>query len=137
MSSKIVNILRDMYSKIELKIRGDNRAFYSNCGLLQGESTSPFLFSLFVNDLEQSMPNIDLGIDLEHLIIKLMMFADDTVVISRTKEGLQLGLDCLFAYCKRWGITVNINKPKLLYSKRGDELLKLMFGHMAISVYKQ
>ena len=56
-SSKCVNLFKDLYSKMKLKVVTDekHRSFASNVGLLQGESSSPILFSLFVNDLEQSL----------------------------------------------------------------------------------
>ena len=59
-SSKFIKLFRNMYSKMEVEVRGDaeHRFFSSNCGLLQGESTSPLLFSLFVNDLENDMSNV-------------------------------------------------------------------------------
>ena len=63
-SSKYLNIFKDLYSKMKLTVSSDteNRYFSSNVGLLQGESTSPILFSLFVNDLGHSLPNDIVGV---------------------------------------------------------------------------
>ena len=46
LSSKVVNIYKNLYSKLKLTVANDNskRYFYSNVGLLQGKSTSPLLF---------------------------------------------------------------------------------------------
>ena len=38
------------------------------------------------------------------------MFADDTVLLSETKDGLQDLLKDLENYCKQWNLTVNIDK---------------------------
>ncbi len=45
-SSKSIRIFRNMYSKIQLTVRGDEqcRYFQSRTGLLQGETTSPIFF---------------------------------------------------------------------------------------------
>ena len=64
--------------------------FSSNVGLLQGEITSPIMFSLFVNDIEFSLQNgLNAGITLDQLSVYLLLFADDAVIFSETKEGLQ------------------------------------------------
>ena len=43
-SSKIVRLMKNMYSKIKLSVQGDDRHFDSSLGLLQGECTSPIFF---------------------------------------------------------------------------------------------
>ena len=123
-SSKIISIFRSMYSRITLKVDGSTDCFYPYCGLLQGESTSPLLFSMFVCDLENSFPSELSGIQLKNIIMKLLMFADDTVIVSETKEGLQRGLDSLYMYCMKWGITVNTKKTKAMVFKKGGRIAK-------------
>ena len=123
-SSKCVNIFKSMYSKMKLNIRGgvSDQYFMSNCGLLQGESTSPLLFSIFVSDLKDALPDYDIGVNIHDTFIKLLMFADDTVIFSETKEGLQMGLDSLWEYCLKWGLTVNIDKTKIVVFRKGGKL---------------
>ena len=121
-SSKIINIYKDFYSKIKLNVTNDQfkRYFSSNAGLLQGESTSPLLFSLFVNDLEKSVSTkIDNAFE---ILIQLLMFADDMAIFSTTREGLQQGLDNLKVYCKKWGLTVNILKTKIVIFRKGGKI---------------
>ena len=50
------------------------------------------------------------------------MFADDTVIISKTKDGLQSGLDSLERYCRKWGLRVNTNKTKIVVFRKGGRL---------------
>ena len=123
-SSKCIRLLKNMYSKIKLGVRGDNedRFFTSHLGLLQGESTSPILFSLFVNDLEGELANDTIGSRVQDIIIKLIKFADDMAVFSETREGLQTALDNLNQYCKKWGISVNIPKTKIVVFRKGGRL---------------
>ena len=64
--------------------------FKSEVGLLQGEVLSPFLFSLFLNDLDLHLQqDQNVGLTLEQLSIYLLLFADDAVLFSDTIEGLQ------------------------------------------------
>ena len=123
-SSKCVRLFRNMYSKITLEVRGDNsnRFFQSRCGVLQGESTSPLLFSLFVNDLERTLTHQSIGIKIHETIMKLLMFADDMTIFSETREGLQTGLNCLESYCTKWGLVVNTAKTKVVVFRKGGRL---------------
>ena len=121
-SSKSIRLLKNMYSKIRLGVRGDGRTFDSHLGLLQGESTSPILFSLFVNDLEGELTSNSIGTRAMDLLIKLIKFADDMAIFSETREGLQAGLDNLSDYCKKWGISVNIPKTKIVVFRKGGRL---------------
>ena len=126
LSSKCINVFKSMYSKVKLKVSTDNenRLFSSNVGLLQGESTSPLLFSLFVNDLESSLFNTDINLNIVDTLIKILMFADDMIILSTSIEGLQEGLNSLSDYCKKWGLTVNINKTKIVIFRRGGKIAK-------------
>ena len=68
----------------------------SNVRLLQGEITSPIMFSLFINDIKFNLQNgINAGITFDQLSIYLLLFADDAVIFSETKEGLQESLNNL------------------------------------------
>ena len=41
------------------------------------------------------------------------MYADDTVIFSDTKAGLQKALDSLHRYCTAWKLLVNPSKTKM------------------------
>ena len=99
---------------MKLTVRGDSEETYftSEAGLLQGETTSPILFSIFVNDLENSLNDDSIGTNIVNVLIKLLMFADDMAIFSESRKGLQDGLNKLYLYCTKWGITVNTLKQK-------------------------
>ena len=125
-SSKSIRLFQNMYSKMKLAVRGDNehRYFSSNCGLLQGESTSPLIFSMFVNDLDSYLNDENVGVRVWDVLIKVLKFADDMAIFSKTREGLQSGLNSLGEYCQKWGITVNIPKTKIVVFRQGGQLSK-------------
>ena len=122
-SNKLIVLLKDMYSKIKLCVRDNSSQMYSqtqllesifsnsdnsidndyffasNTGVLQGESLSPFLFSMFLNDLEMTLNSEDgVGIVIQHFLISVLLFADDMVLFSGSRSGLQKGLDSLANY---------------------------------------
>ena len=123
-SSKCINIFKNMYSKMKLSLDCDleRREFSSNVGLLQGESTSPLLFSFFVNDLENGLSDESVGVNVVNILIKLLMFADDMAIFSTTIEGLQNGINNLSDYCRKWGLTVNILKTKIVVFRKGGKI---------------
>jgi len=89
--------------------------FESNVGLLQGEITSPILFSFFINDLENELQSNPLNcISLDQISLYLILFADDAVIMSETPDGLQSSLNALEDYCETWNLTVNVKKTKIV-----------------------
>ena len=92
-------------------------------GVRQGECLSPFLFSMFVNDLEEELIFKNFaGLDLDHFRLFLLMYADDIVLLSETAEGLQNGLNCMFQYCQKWKLSVNTQKTKVMIFRKGGIL---------------
>jgi hypothetical protein len=42
------------------------------------------------------------------------LYADDLLLVSVTAAGLQAQLGVLERYCERWGLTVNVEKTKVV-----------------------
>ena len=102
-----------MYSKMKLAVRGDNehRYFSSNCGLLQGESTSPLIFSMFVNDLDSYLNDENVGVRVWDVLIKVLKFADDMAIFSKTST------------------TPSCSGSIPAQKSRGDSVLGVVFSH--------
>ena len=93
-------------------------------GVRQGENLSPFLFALYVNDLEEYLIDngckpVDLKLDFderitEFLKILLILYADDTVIFADSEIKLQKALDNLESYCTTWKLSINCSKTKIL-----------------------
>ena len=81
-------------------------------GVQQGDSLSPLLFILFISDLPILLREISC-----HL--KSLLFADDLVLFSTSKEDIQRALDILCSFCKRNKMEVNLDKTKVLKFRRG------------------
>lgn len=106
--------------------------FISNVGVRQGEYISPILFNLFLNDLEQFFRDNNVnGIECtQHRLddeifvyakLFAIMYADDTVIMSDTAEDFQNALNVYGNFCKRWKLTVNYDKTKILIFSRGKQ----------------
>ena len=89
-------------------------------GLKQGCNLSPALFNIFVNDIISNMNNIEndapyLGTNQ----ISCLSYADDLVLLSESKEGLQKSIDNLNSYSNKWFLEVNFKKTKCLTFSKG------------------
>ena len=85
---------------------------------------------MFLNELEDHFKNLAgcplviVNEKLEaniHIFIEIfvLLYANDTVIFSESKEGMQSALNILQSYCDKWKLTVNVNKTKVLvFSKR-------------------
>ena len=74
--------------------------FTSFSGVFQGECLSPFLFSMFVNDLSDFLADAnDVGITLNEIVITALLFAHNIIIFSISRNGLQKELNSIKAYC--------------------------------------
>ena len=126
LDGKILHLIRSIYLDVKSCVKSMNSLsefFYSNIGLLQGEVLSPFLFSLFINDLELHLQqSTSAGLTLDQLSIYLLMFADDAVIFSDSIDGLQSSLNNLESYCRRWDLKVNVYKTKVVVFREWRKL---------------
>ena len=123
---KLFDLVRSMYDNIKLQVKylgSLSDLFSCDVGLLQGEIISPFLFALFIDDIEMNLQeNLNAGITIDQLQLYLLLFADDAVLFSETREGLQNQLNNLETYCKTWNLTVNVLKTKIVVFRKGGNL---------------
>ena len=126
-SAKIVDIVRKIYADIKSKVQVNgefSRAFLSYSGVRQGESLSPLLFSIYLNDLEEFMINRgceQLEVDGEgEIMLKLMLilYADDTAIVANSAYQLQKSLEVLGDYCEKWRLSINVAKTKITIFER-------------------
>ena len=125
-NGKLFDLIRSIYHEVKSRVKNMNTLsdfFKSEVGLLQGEVLSPFLFSLFLNDLELYLQqDQNAGLTLEQLSIYLLLFADDAVLFSDTIEGLQSSLNNLESYCNKWNLEVNVDKTKIVVFRKAGIL---------------
>ena len=87
---------------------------------------SPLLFAIYVNDLEEELiarqcNYIDFNDNLLNSYLKLLvlLYADDTVVLSDSEQGMKRVLLALDSYCNDWKLKVNCDKTKIVVFSRG------------------
>ena len=132
-----------MYDEVKLRVKHMNSVsdlYKCNVGLLQGETISPILFSLFVNDIELFLQlNTSHAFTFDQLTIFLLLFADDSVLSSDSAKGLQSLITAFEKYCIKWKLTVNVEKTKIVIFKkhnRNNEFPVFKYMNKTIEIVK-
>lgn len=128
------NVIKNMYLQSSSCIRADGYQspfFACKNGVKQGETLSPLLFNLFLNDLPNEIQN---GItdkasipELNGRNILLLLYADDLILMSRTASGLQEELNALGKFCQKWHLNINVNKTKVMKFVGNGHICKDIF----------
>ena len=85
----------------------------ASIGVRQGSPTSCLLFILFVNDLIKLYKE---RCDRDGFLrwLHLLVFMDDTVILSTTRCGITTKLSILGDFCTSHGMKVNTSKTKFM-----------------------
>ena len=110
----------------------------------------PFLFSIFLNDVEEFLLTKDivglksitdeLETELEiYLKIFVMLYGDDTILLAESAEDLQVQLNAFGEYCDNWKMKVNVNKTKIMVYgfEKLRQNLKFTYKNVDIEIVKQ
>ena len=119
----------------------------SFCGVRQGENLSPILFSIYLNDLHDFLiANTNLGIPFDcesdlfatYFRLIMLLYADDTVLISDNETDLQNTLNIFFEYCETWKLKVNIDKTKIIiFGAKKTNHLEFRLGNAIIEIVER
>ena len=136
-NGKIFNVVYNLYDKAKSCVRLNNdrsELFNCNIGVRQGDSLSPLLFAIYLNDFELFMSRRYEGLnyvaeqvrtylsndDIEvFLRLFVLLYADDTIIMAENPDELQKSLNALFDYCTLWHLKVNTTKTKVVVFSRG------------------
>ena len=105
-----------MSSRSAVLLEGEKSDLFNvEQGVAQGCSLSPILFSVFINDLLKEVEQVELGIQLSSgKTFGGMLFADDFVDVSVSKESLQKLIDITNSYCSKWRLRANVIKSAVM-----------------------
>jgi hypothetical protein len=110
-----------MYENIIAKfknIEGCSKEINYNIGVKQGCPLSPTLFGIYIDKLEDCLENIGcVGPTLTDILINLLLYVDDIVLMERSPLDLENQLRILKDFCSNMGMTVNMDKTKVMIIK--------------------
>ena len=91
----------------------------------QGCPLSLILFNVYVNEIFNRVnENNDSNIYLGNTKVNALMYADDLILLSETKEGLQNLINKVNDFCTERKLSINTKKTKVMVFNRGNKLIK-------------
>lgn len=130
---KFYDLLKSLYSRSTCAIKlGPNKTntFSYRRGVRQGCILSPLLFNLFVNELPLSLNQngTDPFILPNGNKLNSLLYADDLVILSKSKQGLDKCLRILECFNTKWLLNINYKKTKIIiFYKTGRKQKNLSF----------
>ena len=121
--SKPWRILRQLYRNVQARVRVGDRLtspVRMQQGVRQGCPLSPVLFNLFVDELSRRLRRAGYGVNLSDQELHALLYADDVVILAKSKEDLQKMIDVVEKYCREWHMVLNLGKSKVMVVGGGD-----------------
>ena len=143
MYKSISNLYLNPKSRVILR---DLQTEYFDCPMVvkQGDSLSPTLFAIFVNDLADEIKNSGIGVEIEVedlagnielSVLSILLYADDIVLFSQSEEDMQSLLSIVQRWCECWRLEVNLAKTNIMHvrSKRKPRSnFMFLFNHRMV-----
>ena len=128
-------LIKSLYSNSPCSIKiGQNqtRSFQYAGSVRQGCILSPLLFNLYTNDLPFSFQHTSSDpfvLPNGENWLNSLLYANDLIILSRSKAGLQNCLNALSSYCNSWMLSVNQkrNQDYGFSEKRKEGVLNVDF----------
>ena len=117
-------LIQSLYlnSTCSVKVKKDKTGpFQYARAVRQGCILSPLLFNLYTTDLPYSFGNLlsDPFVLPNGTKLNSLLYADDLVILSKSRTGLQTCLNKLSSYCNSWILSINTKKTKvMIFQKR-------------------
>ena len=119
LGGRMLHAVANMYFHVPLVTRVNGSSglpFHSTCGVKQGDPLSPLLFGLFIDEFEQwlhdRLPNT--GVEMGGEMLRMLLYADDLVLLSTDPAALQQQLDLLHEFCGVKALVVNEDKTEVV-----------------------
>jgi hypothetical protein len=138
-NGRILKLLRNMYGKLKARVKV-NQCLYEwiidKSGTNQGGPLSPNMFKYLLADLKEFL-DVEYGITIDEDIMVHLLWADDLVLMSDTKEGLQKHLDGLLSFCSKFQLIVNELKTKVMIFGKYEESVTFVFNKTPLEITSQ
>ena len=123
---KLFSLLRSLFKKARSYVKWNSELgelLRNTYGVLQGGVINPYLFKLYIEDMRECFGDVA-GVRIGDTNINHLLQADDLIIFSETRAGLQNVLQRLVLYCRRWHLILNTDKTKVMIFNAKYEILR-------------
>lgn len=140
-SSKFLKNIQCIYANAKAQIRtkyGISNNFPLLNSVFQGETLSPKLFTLFIEDIVGTLNRSGItSIKIGEAEINILLYADDMIVLAYNVFDLQAKINVLIRYFSDNDLQINIAKTKIVIFRQGNGKLnkpKVFWGSHEIEI---
>ena len=115
---KLYDAIKSIYCNSSACVRVNNNCtdwFNITSGVKQGDVLSPTLFSMYLNDMAVGIKQLQCGVNLNGFELSILLYADDIALIAPDEHKLQLMLEFVSSWCKKWRMVVNTDKTQVVH----------------------
>lgn len=117
LQGKAWRLIKMLYERVDNKVifgHIESEVFEVHNGLKQGCALSPSLFNLVMTDLDHALTNSSGGVDMQHVKVHGLYYADDIVLLAKSEDDLQCMLASADEFANKWNLSFNDRKSKIL-----------------------
>ena len=116
---KMLGVLQSSYDNclLSMTVSGfSDESQTPSTGLWQGWSLSAILFGLIIDGLHHCLETVApvAGVQIQHMRLKELVYADDTCLMASSPEQLQALIDALSSYCANLHMEISMPKTKIV-----------------------
>ena len=123
---RFLNIIKYLNTGTKCSIKlNDNVTdwFETKAGVRQGQNDSATLFAIYINDLEQDIKGLGKGVQIGEVQVCILLYADDIVLLAENECVMQLMLNTLNEWSKKWRMVINYEKTQIIHFRPKQKLL--------------
>ena len=110
--------IKNLYTQTNAQVKIDQfftEPFETTSGVRQGDSMSPVLFNILINDLIKEITNLNCGVKIQDRNISILVYADDIVLVAPDPNKLQQMLDLIYNWCSKHRLLINTDKSQVIH----------------------
>jgi hypothetical protein len=83
-------------------------------GVRQRCPLSPTLFNCFIDELSKELQAAGVGVEVGERLVHSLLYADDVVLMAESPEDLQVLIDVVDSFCRKWRMDINLKKSEAM-----------------------